>query len=203
MKPLFCHPDAWSGGYFELALELGPRSDERVRAALSVVWAHPTLAGCFEISDSEPEDQERIAPGDIAIEQNAYGVADIPGVGRTCCLSIVFRESDGSDWLTLGVPMGSLAHVAPTGAYPFEDDTDLSWRSAMYAWLRQIAETVSVHVPFQLGLIEHEVSGDTCADDVRREGIPSKRWFGYLWPENGQLEWFGPTEGAPHSIDGK
>jgi hypothetical protein len=35
---LFTADDAWSGGFYELALELGPRSDDRLRAALVALW---------------------------------------------------------------------------------------------------------------------------------------------------------------------
>jgi hypothetical protein len=203
MKLLFCHPGAWSGGFFELALELGSRSDERLRAALCQVWAHPSLNGCYRQRNAEPEAQARVGPTALDLQQHAHGIADIPRIGRTCCLTIVIREKGGPDWLTLGVPMESLSQAVPTGAYPFEDGTDLSWRLPMYAWLRQVAESVFDSVPFQLGLIDCEVSGDTYAEDVRRDGVPTKRWFGYLWPANERLQWYAPTEGAPSSIGGE
>ena len=96
--------------------------------------------------------------------------------------------------------MGSLSRVVPTGAYPFEDGADLSWRLLMYDWLRQLAKAVFESVPFHLGLIEHEVSGAAYAEEVRRNGVPEKRWFGYLWPGNEGLGWYPPTEGAPFSF---
>lgn len=200
MTPQFSNSDAWSGGYFELALELGPRSDERLRTALCEVWRHPSLSGLYLKCDLEPEDQERVAPEALDFNQPAYGLADIPGIGRTCCLSIVIREENGPDWLALGVPMGSLSEVAPVGAYPFSDGSDLSWRLLMYDWLRQVAEAVFKSAPFRLGLIEHEVCCDAYAEDVRRDGLPEKRWFGYLLPENEGLLWYPPTEGAHFSF---
>lgn len=200
MTLLFTIPDAWSGGFFELALELGPRSDERLRNALCELWRHPSLAGCYLERDLEPEDQATVDPRTLDFYEQALGVADIPGVGKTCCLSFVVREDDGPDWLTLAVPMGSLSEVVFTGAYPFEDGTDLSWRLLMYDWLRQVAAAVFEAVPFQLGLIEHEASGEFHAEDLRRNGIPDERWVGYLWPGNKGLEWYPPTEGAPFSF---
>lgn len=202
MKSLFSHDHAWSGGFFELAVELGARSDDRLRSALCKVWEHPTLSGCYRQSDREPELQVRIDPGSLDVEETVYGVANIPGIGTTCCLTTVLRVEDRSDWLMLGVPMGSLSLVADVGAYPFADSTDLSWRLLMQAWLRQVADSIFETVPFQLGLIDHDVLGEIHAEDVRRGGIPHERWFGYLWPANGRLQWFAPTEGAPLSFGG-
>jgi hypothetical protein len=156
MRALFNHSDAWKGGYFELALELGPRSDERLRKALRKVWAHPTLSGCFQRRDAEPEVQKKVNPSLLDLQQHAHGIANIPRIGRACCVTIPIREQEGPDWLTLGVPMGSLSRVASVGAY---------------------------------------------SEDVRREGIPAKRWFGYLWREDRALQWYAPTEGAPFDFD--
>jgi hypothetical protein len=141
-----------------------------------------------------------VAPSVLDLQQHAHGIASIPRIGRTCCLTIPIREEEGPDWLTLGVPMGSLSRVASVGAYPFKDEVDPSWRLLMHSWLREVAQSVFEAVPFQLGLIEHEVSGDAYSDTIRREGIPNKRWFGYLWPIEGRLQWYAPTEGAPFTF---
>src|SRR5687767_12912870 len=61
MERLFTVPDAWRGGYVELALELGPPSDDRMGAALAALWAHPTLDGPYAERDREPWDQPRLA----------------------------------------------------------------------------------------------------------------------------------------------
>jgi hypothetical protein len=37
----FTAPDAWTGGFYELVLRLGPRSDARLLDALRAIWAHP------------------------------------------------------------------------------------------------------------------------------------------------------------------
>ena len=47
MQPLFTPDGAWFGGFYELALEVGARSDDRLRAALAAVWSHPDLDGCY------------------------------------------------------------------------------------------------------------------------------------------------------------
>ena len=200
VKPIFCHPDAWTGGFFKLAIELGARSDDRLREAMCKVWAHPSLHGCCLKHDEEPEAQESIDPIDVDLRQPAHGIAEIPRIGRTCCLTTVIRLENGPDWLTLGVPMGSLSRVVPVGAYPFEGGTDLSWRRLMYHWLRYLAESVFESMSFQLGLIGHEVTGDACAEELRRAGIPDERWFGHLWRVGERIERHAPTERAPFSF---
>src|SRR5690242_10116496 len=62
--PLFTDHDAWCGGYYELALELGPRSDVGLRTALKALWGHRDLDGCFLDRNREPGDQDRVSPED-------------------------------------------------------------------------------------------------------------------------------------------
>jgi len=59
---IFAYPDAWSGGYYELAMELGSRSDERLRSALATLWAYGGLDGCYLDSTLEPWQQRRVQP---------------------------------------------------------------------------------------------------------------------------------------------
>jgi hypothetical protein len=197
MNRLFTPDDRWTGGYFELGIELGPRSDRQLRAALDRVWSHSTLTGCYLQRDLEPRDQTRYRPDAVGLGQKAYGTSRIPGAGTTCCRVLTIRLDDDSDWVVLGVPMGALSRILPVGTYPFEDGGDLSWRPLLYSWLREVAEYVYESVPFELGLTEHDVSAETCAAEIRRDGIPSTRWFGYLWPDGDALQWYKPTEGAP------
>jgi hypothetical protein len=43
----FTKPETRSGGYYELAIELGNRSDERLLTAMQAMWQHPSLNGCY------------------------------------------------------------------------------------------------------------------------------------------------------------
>ena len=173
--------EVWSGGYFELALELGSPDDSRLIKAESCLWAHPS----FE------QDGAR-----------SFGVATIPDIGTTCCKVITVLEGD-RDWLVLCIPMEGLGRVVDVGAYPFQDGSDLSWTTALQDWLVAIAESIFEAVSFELGLTGWDVSGDACAAELRKTGIPTtERWMGYLWPEKGTLSWFPPTVGeAPIRLD--
>ena len=53
----FTDPDNWAGGFYELSLELGERSDERLDRALSVLWREAGIVGCYGERDREPADQ--------------------------------------------------------------------------------------------------------------------------------------------------
>ena len=173
--------EVWLGGYFELALELGAPDDSRLIKAESRLWAHHSLE----------QDGAR-----------SFGVAAIPGIGTTCCKVIMVPEED-KDWLVLCIPMGGLGRVVDVGAYPFADGSDLSWTTALEDWFVAIAKSIFEAVPFELGLTGHDVSGNACAAELRKTGIPTtERWMGYLWPEKGTLCCYPPTVAeAPFSFD--
>lgn len=203
MNLLFTNPDTWLGGYFELALELGATADahaeERIKSALAQIWQHATLEGCYLEMNVEPTKQNRVRVEAIDSYWRAQGIAHIPDVGQCACRVLVIREDQGSDWLTLAIPMGALASILPVGAYPFNDGSDLSWRQQVNTWLMQVGQFCYKKVPFQLGLVGHEVSGDVYAATIQREGIPTHRWIGYLWPVQEELQWFAPNQGSPFS----
>ena len=50
---------AWYGGFYEVALEIGSRSDQHLRAALTALWQYADLDGCFLDRNREPMDQPR------------------------------------------------------------------------------------------------------------------------------------------------
>ena len=56
-RPLF-DEDGWLGGFYELAMELGRRSDERLRAAGEALWSHPALEGLYGERDVPPDRQQ-------------------------------------------------------------------------------------------------------------------------------------------------
>jgi hypothetical protein len=200
MPNWFANPGTWDGGFYELALELGPRSDERLQAALDAVWSDPTLEGCYRKRDFEPFQQTRVPPTPVLGPEHLFGIATLPNSGRIACGTVVVRDQDGPDWLVFYVPLGALCRSYPVGGFPFDDRDSRDWRIPMDAWLRGIGSRVFEDIPFSLGLIGHEVSGYACSAEARRQGIPQKRWFGYLWPSNLGLQWFPPNEWRDWSL---
>ena len=201
MTDVFTHPDTWSGGSFEIALEFGPPSAECLRQALVSLWRHPTLQGCYLKYSLEPSEQNRVGPEEISLDGDGIvsvlrGIAELPNGQRVACCSDVVREEEGSDWLYFGVPMGALARAYPVGAFPFDDGSPLDWREIVSVWLRDIADAVYQTVPFRLGLVGCILGVPVYATDVAISGIPQVRYEGYLWPENGALQWYPPNQGA-------
>jgi hypothetical protein len=192
----FTGNDTWHGGFYELAMELGERSDERLLAALSAVWSHPDIAGFYSNRDIEPYQQEQIAITDALQFDQVYGVARLPNDIKVACGTFSVRLEDGNDWLDFYVPFGALATAYPVGGYPFEADatTSRQWRDTLNKWLSEIGTWIFALVPYRLGLVGFEVSGELEADDIIRSGIHHHSQTGLLWPENGQLIYYPDTE---------
>jgi hypothetical protein len=187
---LFTGDDAWFGGFYELALEVGPRSNERLRAVLSSLWAHPDLDGCYEDRSREPADQPRVPPVSLESGSHLLGLARLPNGSRVTCGTCLIREvNDGPDWLDFYLPMGSLGPAYPAGGFPFGSEADWPglWRFEVEDWLAGVGLWVARSTAYRLGLIGFEVSGQAYAADIAAQGIPAERFVGYLWPSGGSV----------------
>ncbi len=189
---LFTADHAWSGGFYELALEFGPPSDDRLRAALATLWRHPDFEGCYLDRDREPDDQPRMPPDKIEYGSHLYGVARLPNGLRVACGSCPIREmDDGPNWLDFYLPMDSLATAYPAGAFPFGTEADWPgpWRYEVEDWLAEVGLSVARAAKFELGTIGFEVAGEASAADVNAQGMPTKRLIGYLWPAGDAVDY--------------
>jgi hypothetical protein len=193
----FTDPNAWLGGFYELAIELGPRSDERLLAALTAVWSNPNIDGVYLDNDTEPWQQTRQA---ITAESlrvgHLHGLARMPNGMTIACGTCLIREDDGPDWLVLYLPMGALGTAYSVGGYPFEPNAETSrpWREILDAWLARIGVAVYERVQYRLALAGWEVSGKAYADETRQTGIPTQRGMGYLWPDGDMVTFYPCTE---------
>ena len=196
---IFTQADAWNGGFYELALEVGPTSDTDLRKALEALWKYPSLTGCFLRRDQEPDVQERVDPTQISFDLGArlLGLAHLPNGNTVACGSGLVREENGPDWLDFYLPMGSLSQAYDVGAYPFDEPRKSPdpWQKPIDQWLAEIGSFVFSRAHFQLGLIGMEVSGEAYADQLRRDGIPKHREIGYLWPSEDKLEYLPKQSG--------
>lgn len=157
----FLAPDAWRGGWYELAIKLGPRSDDRLLQTARWVWSRSDLNGPYGFSDVEPTRQDRV-PVDLDGVERLYGVAHIPGWIPAVCSSVVIREEGGADWFDLGLPLGALGAADDrVGGYPFDDgaETGSDWTASLDDWLAEIALGLREYVPFEIAMIGFEVSG--------------------------------------------
>ena len=193
---VFTPEDIWHGGYFELSVELGHRSDERLRTALDTLWKHQSLNGCYMRRDVEPENQKRVALSDFNFDDgwggHCLGIATLPNDKRIACGTCVIRETDGPDWLDLYLPMGAIGTAYDIGGFPFllADDPPAAWINDLEPWLAGIATSVADVVPYRMAIIGFEVSGQYYASDLSRDGIPDTRYIGYIWPDNGTYNYF-------------
>jgi hypothetical protein len=188
--------DNWAGGFYELAIELGPHSETRLETALRVVWQDARLHGCYVRRDIDPVDQQRVEPSLPSLERygRLLGVATVPNGRTVACGTVAIREEGGSDWLDFYLPMTALSTVYDVGAFPFEDGKDSTgWREPLDAWLAELAQAVFAVAPFSLALVGHEASGRSYAAEIATSGVPAERWDGYLWQEGGKLCWYPPT----------
>lgn len=196
MDQYFTGSETWLGGYYELAFELGERSEDRLLSALIAVWSHPDLDGIYADRELEPQDQQKIAMLDALNSDSLYGVARLPNGIKIACGTFIVREEDGPDWIALFLPMGSLEKAYAVGGYPFEPDLIQSrqWRDTLNHWLAQIGTWVYEQVKYRLGIIGMQVSGELYADDLIRSGIQHQSDTGLLWPEGGKLVYYPNTE---------
>ncbi len=196
----FTPRNVWYGGFYELAIELGKPSDERLFEALKALWRSPSLQGCYLENDIEPSEQEQVLPSlELLNRMHIYGLARLPDGKQVACGSCIIREDDGSDWLDFYLPTAALGKVYDIDGYPVDKAgfAHRDWQFLVDEWLKDIGEHIFSIVPFNLGLIGFEVSGGAYAADILETGIPTERHIGYLWSEGELLKWYPPNTFVP------
>ena len=175
--------ERWHGGYYELALELGPRDDARLDAAIRACWSAPSLTA------SE-------APTLAAHERTGHlrGVATIPRFGTTVCGTVLVREDEPEiDWLDFYLPIGGLTDVDPRADSLWDGDSRVpyGWREPLDDYLAATAERVADAVTFELGIIGYEVSGTVHRRDLE-DPVAPRGAIALLVPDAGTLRRIGP-----------
>ncbi|ONH21904.1 hypothetical protein [Pseudofrankia asymbiotica] len=156
-------PANWNGGFYELAINLGPPDDARLESALAATWAAAGVAGCL----ARGEDGEfRPAPCTLpSLERfgHLHGAVRLPDGGDVVCGAVTIREDHGDDWLDFYLPLGALAdHDPRVGGFPFGDDggnISRAWREPIDTWLANVATAVHEGVRYRYAVIGFEVAG--------------------------------------------
>lgn len=179
-------PENWHGGFYELAVELGPRDDARLARALQVVWDVAQVQGCAAVVGRDPLRHESLELTLESLEErHLHGVVCLPDGNRVVCGAISVREEEGQDWLVFMLPLGALSRAdARVGAYPVgadADDASLAWRGPVDQRLVSLAKELLEAVPFQLALVGFDASGEFSAHELT-DGVPAERWWGVLVP---------------------
>ncbi|WP_218148292.1 hypothetical protein [Lentzea xinjiangensis] len=189
----FTEPANWTGGFYELSVEVGDRDDDRLQRALTALWRAVAITGCYSSRDREPADQIAVPVTVASLEEfgHLHGVARPPFGGSVVFGCFSTRFEDAEDWLTLYLPLGALSVAEPRiGGFPFGPEggaRSLSWRASLDTWLAGVAGQVFRQVDFRLGLIGFEVDYVSAAELAGV--LPEQRWNGYLVPAGGQLRY--------------
>ena len=191
---MFTERDQWNGGHFELCIDLGRASDDQVFEAMSVLWGHPSLEGCYLRQDEEPSKQQRLDPTSQPLEALLYGVAALDRQTRVPCLSTVMRLEGEPVELGLCVPMGALQAFYQVGAYPFAAAGP--WLEPLSDWFAGIGKTVLSAGLSRVALVGFETSTLDVQERFARcleRGIPERRWDGYLLRKGDRVVWRRPN----------
>jgi hypothetical protein len=177
--------DNWTGGFYELSIELGPTDDARLDRALRALWESAAVEGCFAADhheDSHAHEGATYMEAPLtrrALERHGHlrGVVGLPTGARVVCGVVAERFEGGHDWLDFYLPMSARAATdARIGGFPYGEEGDfpsLCWRQELDDWLAEIGRHIHSQVPFQLARIGFEASGDQ---------VPSEFRFGHLMP---------------------
>lgn len=192
---VFTDDEIWTGGFYELALEYPSGTDAHLVQAFTELWHAKDIVGCYLEREVEPEDQPRLEfEASMLSHGHVHGVAILPGGTRVACGSCCVRDDGGSDWVVFYLPMSALGHAFPVGGFPFDGGGHETWRGLLDTWLADLGRNLFQLVPYRLGLVGFETSGDLRAADVASSGIPKTRYVGLLVPSNGTVEWHTRTE---------
>lgn len=143
---LLVDQEAWRGGFYELAIQLGAPDDARLGVAVRMLasaaciegpWLLDGPLGCAEAASWTVADLSR---------GHLRGLVRLPGGQQTLCSVIAVREDEGEDWLDLCLPLEALSRCdSRVGAFPFGEDGgegSLVWRRPIDDWLAGIARRV-------------------------------------------------------------
>ena len=119
------------------------------------------------------------------------GLICLPNKKWTACGTCVVMEENGSDWLDLYIPTGSLSQHYEIDDSPFiESDKNLIWRKSIDNLLATIGMDLYSEVKYEVGLIGFEVSGNYYSEKIKSDGIPKKREIGFLFSSISEIKYF-------------
>lgn len=197
---IFTPSDVWTGGFYQLVVDLEERSDDHSRAALEALQSYPRLDGWYLERDKEPHAQPRVQNAGGDLRNHRYGIFTLPNGKNVPCGCFIFHTDYAPDWLEFYIPLTALDKIYSTGAFPFgESQGYTDWEREVDRALFDLARHLYLQARFPAGLIGFE-------PDLRdMEAIyfgsiggvpPEGLWNGYVWAGPNGLEW-RPPERAP------
>jgi hypothetical protein len=187
-------PANWSGGFYELAIELAGDGDAHLQHVLDALWSAAGIDGCY----ARPGGQNRFedaAPTVAGLAEYGHLRATVllpAGKRIVCSVHAVRGEDISTPWLVFCLPLGALVRTDKRiGGFPFGPaggEVSLAWRLPLDDWLVDVARAIHRAVPVRLALVGFETSGDTDAASLGGR-VPEQRFSGYLVPRGDRLEY--------------
>jgi hypothetical protein len=197
MTTYFTHEDSWTGGFYELAIDVGSMEDAAVLAILQALWSYPGLEGCYLERGREPADQLRLdVTSALLTYAHLQGIAQFPDGNRLPCGTYLLRDLSGTNWVDFYIPAGALERVYDLGGYPFsvqDAHTRQQWQQPLDLWFAELGQYIFDKRAYQFAAIGHEVAAEVEAAQIAHAGIPERRWMGYLWPTGTTLTYWPRT----------
>ena len=193
----------WTGGHYQLDMELPDGRDATVRPVLSALWGAVPVRGCFGESSSGAGEVPCTAEA-LRGAGRLLGAVRYPpngahaGTEIACGCRIVSAGFDAADpaVLRLYVPMAELRRAEPRiDGFPFDPRSgpaSLEWRAPLDTWLAGAAAQVFAQAPFAAAAIGFEVER-TPGEEAARARAGGERPHALLVPEDGGLRRFPAT----------
>ena len=197
MTTYFTHEDSWTGGFYELAIDVGSTMDELVLTVLQAIWSHPALEGCYLDRTREPADQMRLTmTPELLHRTHIQGIARLPDNHFLPCGTCLLRDLGDTTWIDFYIPTGALEWVYPLGGFPFsrqDRNAQRQWQQPLDNWFADLGRYIFEHSAYRFAVIGHEVAAEADAAQISERGIPEQRWMGYLWPTGTTLTYWPKT----------
>src|SRR5690349_17678189 len=107
-------PANWAGGFYELAIDMGPPDDSRLDQAMKALWIAAGATGPFVRNHDGTYGAAEIALGTLASTGSVGGTVEAPPFGKVVAGMRPVRLLDGGpDWLLFYLPVGALSRAHP------------------------------------------------------------------------------------------
>jgi hypothetical protein len=186
----------WTGGYYELAIRLGPTDDADLERAIRALWRLTPIDGCSAVVVHDPIQIRAVTASIRSFDEHLLlrGRIDIPPLGAVVCAVETMRFDGGTDWLNLLVPLGALERIdARIAGFPFGEaggSTSLAWRRPIDDWLATVATRMYRDVNFQLAVIGFEAPAFGTTDEP---DVEPRSNFAFVESSNGELRYTPAT----------
>ncbi|MBJ7356492.1 hypothetical protein [Nocardioides sp.] len=160
-------PETWLGGFYGLAVLLGPRDDDVLTEAGTALWR---LAG---FDRGAPPGRATLT-GSLVSRGVVEPLPGRPVAAMVSVLRVVESAEPDEDWLFLDIPLGALEAWDPAvGAFPFGPEASWpsrAWREPLEGWLVAVARALFAEVPYLRASTGWEASGLVRSDDLTGGG---------------------------------